>query len=245
MAHDPLDFPNVPPVPKGKPPSSPFKPDSMEKWFLRTPDGQTFGPVPRSQLGQWRCENRITPQCQLRLEGQANWKPACEVFPTFGPSPTTGGVHPGSGFCRNCGGSVRVNQVACLQCGVAPLNGNKFCPGCRAETHPQAIVCIKCGIALNSGGTIFGGGGGKRIQPTGKTLEPVLACLLSLVIVGLGQMLLGQTIKGVVMLIAAMVLGVLTVGLAIVVVWPVSAIDAYMIAKKLREGKSVGEWEFF
>ncbi|MGO8748919.1 MAG: hypothetical protein ACLQNE_23385 [Thermoguttaceae bacterium] len=72
-----------------------------------------------------------------------------------------------------------------------------------------------------------------------------MACLLSLVIVGLGQMLLGQTIKGVVMLIAAMVLGVLTVGLAIVVVWPVSAIDAYMIAKKLREGKSVGEWEFF
>ena len=113
-----------------------------------------------------------------------------------------------------------------------------------AETHPQAIVCIKCGID-DSGGTIFGGGGGKRIQPTGKTLEPVLACLLSLVIVGLGQMLLGQTIKGVVMLIAAMVLGVLTVGLAIVVVWPVSAIDAYMIAKKLREGKSVGEWEFF
>ena len=107
MAHDPLDFPNVPPVPKGKPPSSPFKPDSMEKWFLRTPDGQTFGPVPRSQLGQWRCENRITPQCQLRLEGQANWKPACEVFPNIRSifrQPAAS--HPGSGFCRNCGGSV-------------------------------------------------------------------------------------------------------------------------------------------
>jgi hypothetical protein len=25
----------------------------------------------------------------------------------------------------------------------------------------------------------------------------------------------------------------------------VSAIDAYLIAKKLKEGKSVGEWEFF
>jgi TM2 domain-containing membrane protein YozV len=76
-------------------------------------------------------------------------------------------------------------------------------------------------------------------------MEPALAALLSFLLVGLGQMVLGQTIKGVVMLIVALVLGALTGCVACLVTFPVSAIDAYLIAKKLKEGKSVGEWEFF
>ncbi|HTN77746.1 MAG TPA: hypothetical protein VL096_20955 [Pirellulaceae bacterium] len=69
--------------------------------------------------------------------------------------------------------------------------------------------------------------------------------LLSLILVGLPQMIMGQSIKGVVLLIGAIVLGVLTLGLAAPVIWVVAAVDAYMIANKLKSGQSVGEWEFF
>jgi TM2 domain-containing membrane protein YozV len=76
-------------------------------------------------------------------------------------------------------------------------------------------------------------------------MEPVLAGLLSFLLCGLGQMILGQVLKGVVMLVVAMMLGAVTGCIACLVTWPVSAIDAYLIAQKLKQGKSVGEWEFF
>ncbi len=58
-------------------------------------------------------------------------------------------------------------------------------------------------------------------------------------------MILGQVIKGVVILLGSMVLGALTAGVSILVTWPVGGIDAYLIAKKLKDGRSVGQWEFF
>jgi len=86
----------------------------------------------------------------------------------------------------------------------------------------------------------------RRIYPTGKTLEPILAALLSLVFVGLSQMILGQRIKAVVMIVVAIILCSLAGFEAyLFVACPVSAIDAYLIAAKLKVGKSVGEWQFF
>jgi len=85
----------------------------------------------------------------------------------------------------------------------------------------------------------------KRICPKNPPTEPAVACLLSFLIVGLGQIILGQTQKGLVMLLAAFVLGAVTFGGVWVVTLPISMIDAYLIAKKLKQGNSVGEWEFF
>jgi TM2 domain-containing membrane protein YozV len=64
-------------------------------------------------------------------------------------------------------------------------------------------------------------------------------------IAGLGQMVLGQVVKGVVFLIGAMALAAITAGLSIFATWPLMGVDAYMVARKLKSGSSVTEWESF
>lgn len=85
-----------------------------------------------------------------------------------------------------------------------------------------------------------------RIVASSPPKDPLLMAVLSgCCIVGLGQIILGQAIKGIVVLLASMTIGVLTGGVAAFVIWPAVAIDAYCIAKKLKDGKTVGQWEFF
>lgn len=81
------------------------------------------------------------------------------------------------------------------------------------------------------------------VQPEGKSA--VTACLLSLVLVGLGQMYLGQAAKGLLMLLGAVVIGAVTLGVATVLIWIIAAVDAYKIGKKLEDGYPVGKWEWF
>jgi len=151
-----------------------------------------------------------------------------------------------TGYCRNCGNQVLPQAYVCLKCGVPPNVGNSFCWNCGNETDSRAVICVRCGVALQSTTTSTPlASGGRRVHPKNPPMEPGIACLLSILIVGLGQIILGQTMKGVVMLLAAFVLGAATLGAVWVVTVPVSAADAYQIARKLKEGKSVGEWEFF
>lgn len=84
------------------------------------------------------------------------------------------------------------------------------------------------------------------IQPSDPPKDPVLMGVLSgCLIAGLGQMILGQVAKGAVILLGSMVLAVVTFGVSIFATWPLGGIDAYLIAKKLKEGKCVGQWEWF
>ena len=69
-----------------------------------------------------------------------------------------------------------------------------------------------------------------------------MAVLSGCTIPWIGQMLLGQKTKGIVMMIVTIISVFLVVGLFL---WPVAAVDAYLIGKKLREVKTVGQWEFF
>ena len=147
-------------------------------------------------------------------------------------------------FCRNCGNQVGENAEVCTKCGVRPLNGDKFCQGCGVEVNPRQEICIKCGVRL-LGGLSGAGGTGKMITPSGSTKSPTTATILSCLIVGVGQMYLGQSLKGVVMLAAAIVLGFFTFGLLSLPIWIAGMIDANKIGKKLQAGRSVGEWEFF
>ncbi|MEI8373943.1 MAG: hypothetical protein WCJ35_14030 [Planctomycetota bacterium] len=83
----------------------------------------------------------------------------------------------------------------------------------------------------------------KMIHPSNPPKDPILMALLSgCCIAWLGQIVLGQTAKGLVMLAICVTLAFIGVGF---VGWPLSAVDAYLTAKKLKEGQSVGEWEFF
>jgi hypothetical protein len=84
-----------------------------------------------------------------------------------------------------------------------------------------------------------------RLRASDPPKSPALMAVLSLLLAGLGQMVLGQLAKGVVVLLATVALGVLTAGVAAPVLWAVGACDAYAIAKKLKQGRAVGRWEFF
>lgn len=144
-------------------------------------------------------------------------------------------------FCRNCGAQLNPQAVACMSCGLPPRSGDKFCPSCRADTNPQAIVCVKCGVSLARGSSILQGRGSGAA--TTQALDPIIAAVLSLCIPGLSQILMGQVVKGVVLLLATFVLTVLC--LIGIVGFPLAAIDAYLIAKKIQDGRAIQEWEFF
>jgi molecular chaperone DnaK (HSP70)/TM2 domain-containing membrane protein YozV len=91
-------------------------------------------------------------------------------------------------------------------------------------------------------------GGSKLVQPSKRPKNPFLMAVLSFLVVGLGQMILGQVAKGVVMLVGVVTVALITAGLAAAlapVVWILSACDAYAIARKLKDGEAVGKWKFF
>ena len=67
----------------------------------------------------------------------------------------------------------------------------------------------------------------------------IVAIVLSVVAPGVGHVILGQTVKGLVILLA--VVATLGVGL---LVSAVAALDCYLLAKARKE-RVVGPWEFF
>ena len=148
--------------------------------------------------------------------------------------------------CRTCAKELVNEAAVCVGCGCPPLTGRKFCQSCGADTNPDAVACVKCGVALRSGVIQLSLSGGDRIAASDPPKDPVVMGLLSgCLIAGLGQMVLGQTVKGIAFLLGSMVLGAVTLGASILITWPLGGVDAYLIAKKLKEGKTVGQWECF
>jgi len=92
-----------------------------------------------------------------------------------------------------------------------------------------------------------------------RPLDPILAAVASLFLPPLGQFLIGQKIKAfVLLLIAPLVLFAFliiayTVGLApeegfllFALFYNVSlTVDAFLLAKKIKDGSEIGTWEFF
>ncbi|MCA9271027.1 MAG: NINE protein [Planctomycetales bacterium] len=66
----------------GAAPSAPVAAKKKElSYHLKTEDGQTFGPVPKSELDGWLEEGRITAECQLLQDGGDQWQWASDVYP--------------------------------------------------------------------------------------------------------------------------------------------------------------------
>ena len=59
---------------------------------------------------------------------------------------------------------------------------------------------------------------------------------------GVGQIYLGQQKKGIIIIVATVLLACVGIGALIPFV---GAYDAYVIGNKLKEGKAVGDMEFF
>jgi TM2 domain-containing membrane protein YozV len=88
------------------------------------------------------------------------------------------------------------------------------------------------------GGPPAGGASSDIVQPTNMT--PGVAAVLSFFFPGVGQILLGQQIKGAVLLGISLFTGAMCGILCIV-----AAIDAFQIGKKHQAGIPVRQWDFF
>ncbi|KPK04852.1 MAG: hypothetical protein AMJ56_16725 [Anaerolineae bacterium SG8_19] len=83
----------------------------------------------------------------------------------------------------------------------------------------------------------------EQIQPSDPPKNAILAAILSLLLLGgVGQIYLGQTKKGVILIVATLILSCIGIGVLIPIV---GAIDAYMMADKLQKGETIGDMQWF
>ena len=128
------------------------------------------------------------------------------------------------------------------------------CPYCENVIPAGATKCPACGApapatpAPSPAAPASAPAPQPQQQPVnngGVQKSPSTAGCLSFLICGVGQMYNGQVIKGVVLLVAALILGSFTFGVGGLIIWIVSIVDAAKIAGKINAGRQVGQWEFF
>jgi LSD1 subclass zinc finger protein len=64
---------------------------TAEMWHVKGGDGQTYGPVPRSELDNWCREGRLAASSQILREGAAQWQWATDVYPHLAQTTPLGG----------------------------------------------------------------------------------------------------------------------------------------------------------
>src|SRR5688500_8754749 len=67
-------------------PAAPKAARKAEMWFLKSEEGDDFGPVSRSELDEWHGEGRITADCQLLRQGSEQWQWASDIYPALDAS---------------------------------------------------------------------------------------------------------------------------------------------------------------
>lgn len=53
-------------------------------WRLKTPEGQIYGPVAKSEMDQWVTSGRVDADCELSEDG-ATWQTAATFYPALAP----------------------------------------------------------------------------------------------------------------------------------------------------------------
>jgi TM2 domain-containing membrane protein YozV len=86
----------------------------------------------------------------------------------------------------------------------------------------------------------------RYLSLTAQSKSPALAALLSFLLVGMGQIYLGQVEKGLTMLGAVLLLMLtVTLGQLGFVILLFNVLDAFLLARRIEAGKPVLRWEFF
>jgi hypothetical protein len=67
--------------------TEPPAPQSSDPWYMKTPEGQVYGPVNRAELERWLAEGRISAECELRTRENQEWRPADEYFGALSRQP--------------------------------------------------------------------------------------------------------------------------------------------------------------
>lgn len=165
------------------------------KYHLKTEDGQTFGPVPKSELDEWFAEGRITAECQILRDGAQQWQWASDLYPQLDgdeatspdPSATPGpsGSSP-SGF---------------PQVGETSPSGSGG-----ASDNPFAFAAQDASPTSRIGGTARSGGGksyGKDPAILNKVKLPAIFLMvvagldIAILLISLGMRMLGVGMMGV------------------------------------------------
>lgn len=79
------------PLSSPAPQTAPTTAPAGSQWLMKTPEGQTYGPVSKPELDNWLREGRLSAQCQLREATSSNWQPASAIYPQLGASGAASG----------------------------------------------------------------------------------------------------------------------------------------------------------
>lgn len=84
------------------------------------------------------------------------------------------------------------------------------------------------------------------LLPNDQPKSPGLAALLSFLLVGMGQIYLGQVEKGLCMLavVLLLIMSALMSPLGVVILF-LNVLDAFVLGRKVKQGQQVGRWQFF
>jgi hypothetical protein len=216
-----------------EPPPANAVPPTVDAWYYHQL-GTSHGPVDFNYLQYLANTGQILPEDKVWKTGLTEWIVAGGVPGLFNVTAAAAPISSASPSSNQSFGSSQMRS----------------CPFCAEQIAASAIKCKHCGSILipiqqgNNRG--FEAASSGLIHPSNSPKDPLLMALLSgCCIAGLGQIALGQTTKGVMILLGSMALGAVTAGASILVTWPLGGLDAYLIAKKLKSGKSVGQWECF
>jgi TM2 domain-containing membrane protein YozV len=119
------------------------------------------------------------------------------------------------------------------------MTGTKYCSNCGDQIDEKAEICPKCGVRQAETGAYRE----TRTHQGGyQQKNPVLALILSLIIVGVGQVYNGQIVKGIIFFLVAVILGLTGIGLIIsFIIWLYAMYDAYNTAQRINNGEIVGD----
>ena len=124
-------------------------------------------------------------------------------------------------YCNNCGKEITENVTFCPSCGANlespqpktnPSNNTKFCQNCGSEIDENAMVCPQCGVSTNH-----------KDSNKSAALAFILNFLFGWIIPGIGQIYLGLTTKGI-MLIAAYWISAILLGVSFILIFAIIGI---------------------
>ena len=150
--------------------------------------------------------------------------------------------------CKNCGRELNEGAKFCPECGAEVIveefsDENQFCPSCGYKMPKGLKFCPECGSPTSNTPQVNNTANNTGNSVVNKEKDPTLAAILSFLIVGLGQIYLGLTKKGIILFIGAVISLILTlviIGFVTwLLIWGYSIYDAHNSAQKMNKGMVV------